>query len=384
WVMKRRNISFRHAAEWLRTGLGDRSLEPVLTPSSLAASPVAESPMVDAAERQTLLGRVLAYYHDTLKQSPEALAYLDKRGLNHPELIGTFQLGYANRTLGYRLPAKTLKAGIAVRQSLQTVGLLRESGHEHFNGSLVVPVIDLDGQIHEVYGRKIRTDLRPGTADHLYLPGTHAGVWNEAGLAAAGGEVILCEALIDAMTFWVNGLRNVTASYGVNGFTDDHLAAFERHGVKRVLIAYDHDEAGDKAARALAERLQALGIDCWRIRFPHGLDANAYALAMKPAPKALSLAVRKAEWMGLEDAPSEGKQALAAMASRVIARPEAAPPLPLAAEVSVVTAELVPTPLPVAELPASPVPPAPHCDLSAEVSEREVVMQLGGRRWRVR
>ncbi|MGQ5525722.1 hypothetical protein ACUHMQ_21095, partial [Chitinimonas sp. PSY-7] len=42
------------------------------------------------------------------------------------------------------------------------------------------------------------------------------------------------------------------------------------------------------------------------------------------------------------------------------------------------------TPLPVAELPASPVPPAPHCDLSAEVSEREVVMQLGGRRWRVR
>ncbi|TSJ84654.1 CHC2 zinc finger domain-containing protein [Chitinimonas sp. BJB300] len=385
WVMKRRGISFRHAAEWLRTGLGDNRLEPVLTPSSLAASPLAaESHRVDEAERQTLLGRVLAYYHDTLKQNPEVLAYLDKRGLNHPELIGTFQLGYANRTLGYRLPDKTLKAGMAVRQSLQTVGLLRESGHEHFNGSLVVPVIGLNGQIHEVYGRKIRTDLRAGTAEHLYLPGGHAGVWNEAGLAAAGGEVILCEALIDAMTFWVNGLRNVTASYGVNGFTADHLAAFERHAVKRVLIAYDHDEAGDKAALALAKQLQALGLDCWRIRFPHGLDANAYALAMKPAHKALSLVVRKAEWMGLEDAPSEGKQALAAMASRVMEGPAAAPPLPLAAGLPAVTDGAVPVTPPVAELPASPVPPAPHCDLSAEVNEREVVMQLGARRWRVR
>jgi DNA primase len=91
--------------------------------------------------------------------------------------------------------------------------------------------------------------------------------------------VILCEALIDAMAFWVHGLRNVTASYGVNGFTADHLAAFRRHGIGRVLIAYDRDEAGNKAAAELAEALMAEGFECFRVLFPKGMDANEYALA---------------------------------------------------------------------------------------------------------
>jgi DNA primase len=43
-------------------------------------------------------------------------------------------------------------------------------------------------------------------------------VWNEEALIASK-DIILCEALIDALTFWVAGYRNVTASYGVNGFT---------------------------------------------------------------------------------------------------------------------------------------------------------------------
>ncbi len=64
----------------------------------------------------------------------------------------------------------------------------------------------------------------------------------------ASKEIILCESLIDAMTFWVAGLRNVTASYGVNGFTRDHRAAFASHGVKRVYLANDADEAGNTTA----------------------------------------------------------------------------------------------------------------------------------------
>ena len=64
-------------------------------------------------------------------------------------------------------------------------------------------------------------------------------------------EVILCEALIDALTFWGAGFRNVTASYGVEGFTADHLALFKHYGIERVFIAYDRDEAGDRAAEQL-------------------------------------------------------------------------------------------------------------------------------------
>ena len=53
-----------------------------------------------------LLRQVVDYYHETLKQRPEALEYLETRGLKSSEMIERFQLGFANRTLGYRLPAK--------------------------------------------------------------------------------------------------------------------------------------------------------------------------------------------------------------------------------------------------------------------------------------
>ena len=167
-----------------------------------------------------------------------------------------------NRTLGYRLPEKNRKAGAELRGKLQEIGILRDSGHEHFNGSLVVPIMDEHGTITEIYGRKILGNrLRKGTAQHLYLPGPHEGVWNVQAFKASS-EIILCEALLDAMTFWVHGFRNVTASYGTSGFTASHLAALKQHDIKRVLIAYDRDEAGNTAAAKLADKLQAEGIDC--------------------------------------------------------------------------------------------------------------------------
>ena len=55
----------------------------------------------------------------------------------------------------------------------------------------------------------------------------------------------------------------------MEGFTDDHVAAFRRCGVQRVLIAYDRDDAGDCAAVKLAERLMTEGLACYRVQFPH-------------------------------------------------------------------------------------------------------------------
>jgi hypothetical protein len=87
------------------------------------------------AEDDLLLRRVVDYYHETLKESPEALGYLEGRGLKSAEMIERFKLGFANRTLGYRLPAKTRQEGAEIRERLQKLGILRESGHEHGGGS---------------------------------------------------------------------------------------------------------------------------------------------------------------------------------------------------------------------------------------------------------
>ena len=297
WVMRTQGVSFRHAVELLRAGA-----PPVITPGR--AGPVAArstarklpSPLDATAEDQAVLSSVLDYYGATLADSPEALAYLARRKIDDPEVITRFRLGYANRTLGYRLPSKQTKEGGAVRARLIDLGVLRASGHEHLSGSIVVPVITPQGTVTELYGRKVGGHLRSGTPAHLYLPGPHKGVWNEDGLA--GGEVILCESLIDALTFYCAGFPHVTASYGTAGFTADHTEAFARQGVARVLIAYDHDTAGDEAAKALATELMAGGIECFRVLFPYGQDANDVASAATKAADALGRAVRAAEWMG--------------------------------------------------------------------------------------
>jgi hypothetical protein len=103
-------------------------------------------------------------------------------------------------------------------------------------------------------------------------------VWNEQALQVSK-EIILRETLIDALTFWRAGFRNVTASYGVNGFTDDHRSAFRKHRVEPVWIAYDRDDAGEAAALSLSEELLGMGISptsrpptawrtrCWGVRW---------------------------------------------------------------------------------------------------------------------
>jgi DNA primase catalytic core len=182
WVMKSRGVSFRHAVELLRNEHPSLA-EPVRIVSKGTTEAVKlETPFEVNADDQRVLRQVVDYYHETLKQSPEALKYLQGRGFTHPEMIGHFRIGFSNRTLGYRLPEKNRKAGEEIRGRLQKLGILRESGHEHFNGSVVIPVFDLNGNITEMYGRKITPGLREGTPLHLYLPGPHQGVWNELAL----------------------------------------------------------------------------------------------------------------------------------------------------------------------------------------------------------
>lgn len=383
WVMKTEGVSFRHAVELLKNEflplaakIADDCEPPQVVKHS--TTPKLEAPLSADADRQTALRQVIGYYHDTLKQSPEALEYLASRGLNHPELIERFKLGFANRTLAYRLPQKNRKEGAELRGLLQEVGILRESGHEHFNGSIVVPVFDEHGLITEIYGRKLLgLRLRKGTAIHTYLPGPHRGVWNSEALQA-NKEIILCESLIDAMTFWVHGFRNVTASYGVSGFTDDHLAAFKTHGIEKVLIAYDRDDAGNSAAEKLAEKLTAEGIDCYRILFPKGMDANEYALKMQPAQKALELVIRKAEWMGNGKRPeSNNEPEQEILAAKIIEEP--------VPENAAESTDQIENPEPFTPLAAGVVSAAvPESTLEAQHSAHEITLNLGPRRYRIR
>ena len=308
WVMRMHKVSFRHACELLAKQHPALAAA-VSTDTPTAAAKLSQGKLRTAqsfslvAGDQQLLDQVIDFYHTTLKSSPEALEYLARRGLGNPELIAHFRLGYANRTLAYRLAPKQYKAGAEMRTALQRVGILHDSGHEHLNGSIVVPLFGSDGNdptarpVVGAYARKLLDNLRAGTPKHLYLPGPHRGVFNREGLDGQP-EIILCEALIDALTFWAAGYRNATSCYGVNGMTEELLGVLKTCGARRILIAFDRDDAGDRGAEAVSQRLTAEGLDCFRLLFPKGMDANAYACAVKPAEKSLGVVIRSAQWLG--------------------------------------------------------------------------------------
>ena len=304
WVMRAEGISFTHAVELLKRNYlpsPASAAEPPPKQSSVPKLPPLFEPTVDD---QRLLGIVVDYYHRTLKQSPGAQQYLVKRGLQSAEMVEHFKLGFSNRSLNYHLADKNRAEGLRQRGRLEQLGILREkSGHEHFVGSLVIPILNLNGEVVQMYGRKIGDRLRPGTEYHLYLPGPRCGVWNEQALIASK-DIILCEALIDALTFWCAGYRNVTTSYGVNGFNDWHREAFRKHGTKRIYIAYDRDEAGEKAAAKHADELMQMGIECFRVQFPRGQDANEFARKQQPAAKWLGMSLTSAAWLGKGQRPT--------------------------------------------------------------------------------
>lgn len=367
WVMKLEKKTFPDAYT--------RLLEECGPPPSIEHA----SPITPAMTDEELMLAMVGYYVERGQERPEFQSYIKKRGLDDAEMIAKFHIGYAPQYPSLKLPAGlSTRETRVLRERLQRLGIARAAGgRELFAGSLVVPVFDERGNVSEMYGRKTRDDLKRGTAYHLYLPGPHRGVWNLEALRETK-EIILCEAAIDALTFWRNGFRNVTWSYGVEGFTRDHLAAFKACGIGRVLIAYDRDEAGDRAAHKLGAKLVAEGMSCYRIEFPKGMDANQYAVTIKPADKSLALLVRSASLIGLAGAaiavPEEIEEQPAEEEPKQ-QEPEPTPPL-AAARIGDEPPPPMPKPSPVVELP-------PELDIQVH-GENEIIVTFGDRTYRIR
>lgn len=288
-------VSFRHAFELLAAGSGFAAASD--RPTTKTTVPKLEAPISFAADDAALMRQVIDYYHERLMNAATgapARDYLAKRGLDDEATLKRLRIGFADRSLGLRLPHKNRAAGAEIRTRLEKLGIYRESGHEHLNGCVIVPITDADGNITELYGRAINEGGRNGIK-HLYLPGPHVGIFNAAALNEP--EVILCEALLDAWTFLAAGFANVTSIYGTEGFTDELFEALKRHKVQRVKLAYDADDAGERAATRDTARLRAIGIEVYRIKFPWGMDANEYARKVTPPAQSLRLLIHAAAWL---------------------------------------------------------------------------------------
>jgi len=114
---------------------------------------------------------------------------------------------------------------------------------------VVFPLYNNRGSIVNLYGRNIEDD---NGVSHLYLPGSRSGLINRQAVKRSQ-SIHLTESIIDALTLYDQGFKNVMPIYGVNGFLDDHLSFFNRK-VKETYLVFDADDAGRKAAESVSLR----------------------------------------------------------------------------------------------------------------------------------
>lgn len=288
FVAKAEGVSAKHAVELLKA-----EFEPdAETPTVKHSTTEKLDRLVDTDEPDdVVLHRVLGFYRQTLKETPKALDYLRDRGLRDPELIDKLGIGFADRTLGYRLPRKNRKAGDAIRTQLRRIGILRDTGHEQFRGSIIVPIHDLTGRVVQVYGRKINHRLREGTKYHLTLTDEDVGVFNPGGFVPRQ-KVILAFSVIDALTWWSAGFRNVTTTLRKATLPRDVKALLADRDIKAVAVAFPRDVDSE----AVSTELRELGIEVTQVVLPNGKHANDIARQAEDPREALMALLRAAQW----------------------------------------------------------------------------------------
>jgi DNA primase catalytic core len=207
-------IDFVSLAEGINTGEAIRRLAGVsgglIRPASSVPPP--STPSTRTPQQQTLLNKAAEFYHKALFLHPEGRAYLKGRGLSEPALLESFRVGFANESIREAIPPEG-----EILDDLKAVGLLDAQGREHFRDCVVFPILDVQGNVAGLYGRKV---VAASKIRHLYLPGPHRGVWNRAG-ARSYKTLLLTEGILDAATLWQAGYKNALACYGTNGLTEE-------------------------------------------------------------------------------------------------------------------------------------------------------------------
>jgi len=266
FVAKRDGLSEKEAALQLLARL------PGVTRGSeieSTAAPVACDPL----KHGELFAAIITHYHETLlgsgKGGRSGLDYLKKRGLGSVEMLAHFKLGYVDGSLKKKLSPAQLTAA-------KECGLINERGNEKFYQRIVVPIFDEQNRPVGLYGRDI---TNASNVAHLYLAGNHRAVWNAQAAHVHPENLIVTEAILDALALWIAGSQNVIACYGAGGWTPRHTALMESASTRRVTFAFDADAAGEARARQHAQALDAPGIACHLLEWPQGVhDANDYFL----------------------------------------------------------------------------------------------------------
>jgi DNA primase len=216
-----------------------------------------------------LLEQTAAFYQIQLHYHPEATRYLEHRGLRDPALIEKLGIGYA---AGGNL-RRHLAAWCSSFDLLLEIGLINRHGRDAFCRRVIFPCRQ-HGQTVNLYGRSIGAAF-----PHRLLPRSKGGLFAWESVCSFS-TVILVEGLFDLAVLWQAGFRNTTCAIGTQ-LTPAQLGQLAERPGRSVYIAFDQDEnqAGQRSACQLAQRLKNAGIPARVVQLPPGHDPNSYFVA---------------------------------------------------------------------------------------------------------
>jgi len=219
-------------------------------------------PPVDPA---TVLERAAALYQQQLDRYPQARQYLEQRGVCDSALIRELQIGYAP---GGSLRRHLVGQGYSL-DLLRHTGLVNPQGRDTLYQRVVFPCWQ-DSRIVNLYGRSIGAAFA-----HRFLRGSKGGLvaWESV---RQFPSVILVEGMFDLAVLWQAGFRNATCAWGTHLTADQLQQLCDRPRTVYLTFDLDANGSGQRAAHALALRLQAQGITPRRVLLPSGHDPNSF------------------------------------------------------------------------------------------------------------
>ncbi|MEZ5320611.1 MAG: DNA primase [Microthrixaceae bacterium] len=244
---------------------------------------------------RALVAEAEEWYHRSLLSSTDAgaaRAYLRSRGLGRAE-VERFRIGWAPNS--WDALVRHLRAG---DEDLSDTGLgLRnrvDRQQDFFRGRILFPIGDDQGRPIAFGGRKLPDGEGPkyqnSPETKLYNKrATLYGLHLAKADIVASGEVVVCEGYTDVIGFHRAGVPRAVATCGT-ALTEDHVRSLKRF-TRRIVLAYDADEAGQHAAERVYEWESALDVEFAVIAMPRGADPDEMS---RTDPAALAAAVANA------------------------------------------------------------------------------------------
>lgn len=226
------------------------------------------------------------FFHNSLigPEGKEALAYLQKRKFS-PALIKRFGMGFAPNS--FNALTNHLKAnGFTEKEMVSAFlcGISKKTGKpfDLFRNRVIIPIIDTKGDVI-AFGGRVLDDSLP-----KYLNSSDTPIFKKSKNLFAlnyarkdcADRIILCEGYMDVIALHGAGFSNAVATLGT-AITPEQARIMERY-TKSVVIAYDSDEAGQRAADKAFKLLGEVGLDVKILKMTGAKDPDEYIKKFGP------------------------------------------------------------------------------------------------------